>query len=211
MGNGDDDDVLGGVYQLDSPEKTQAFYRDWAARYDEDMVVNRYVSPDRVAAAMAAEVADLTAPILDLGCGTGISGRALQDAGFTTIDATDFSDEMLSAARGKHVYRKLTKGDLHDPIPARPGDYANFAAIGVFSPGHAPADMIDTVMALLPPGGCFGFTLNEHALAEKVYQAHIEELADQGAAEIRFAEMGPHLEALGTKSMVYVLRRPIPA
>ena len=208
MSGKDDEPVLGGVYDLDHPEKTRAFYRDWAAKYDEDMRVYSYVSPGRVARAMAGLVADVTAPILDLGCGTGLSGLALSEAGFTVIDATDFSDEMLAAAREKGVYRTLTRGDLHDPIPAKPGDYANFAAIGVFSPGHAPEGMIDAVMALLPPGGCFGFTLNEHALAEKVYEARIQALAEAGAAEIAFAEMGPHLEKLGSTSMVYMLRKP---
>ena len=164
------------VYDLDDADKTQALYHDWATSYDEEMRVSGYASPGRAAAAMAAQVADITAPLLDLGCGTGLAGQAFRDAGFTTIDGTDFSEEMLAVARRKGLYRKITLGDLNDPIPARSGDYDNIAAVGVFSPGHAPAEMIDLVFGLLPVGGCFGFSLNDHALEERVTKAASETL-----------------------------------
>ncbi len=203
----DDTPFLDKVYDLDGLEKTQAFYREWARTYDAEVRANGYVSPERCAAALADLVGDKAAPLLDLGCGTGLSGEALREAGFTALDGTDFSAEMLAAAETKGIYRKLSQGDLNDPIPARPGEYATIAAIGVFSPGHAPAEMIDQVMALLPEGGLFVFTLNDHALAEKVYEDRMNARSAAGTVEIAFSEYGPHLKKRQMGSRVYVLRK----
>jgi len=195
------------AYDLEDAEQTRSLYDEWAASYDEELRAAGYASPARTAAAMAAAVADRAAPLLDLGCGTGLSGEALRDAGFTTIDGTDFSAEMLAVAAGKGVYRDLFQGDLNTPIPASPGTYANAAAVGVFSPTHAPAAMIDDVVALLPSGGCFGFSLNDHALAEPGYEQRIADLVEAGAVEVVSDVYGDHLPQIGLKAKIYVLRR----
>lgn len=199
---------LDGVYDLQDAEATRAYYSDWAASYDDEVLANGYVSPQRVAAAMAAHVEDKGAPLFDLGCGTGLSGEAFAAAGFTDVHGTDFSPGMLEAARTKDVYKTLTLGDLARPIPAEPGRYANLAAVGVFSPSHAPASMIDTALAILPVGGCFGFTLNDHALQEGGYEARVAAVAAEGAGvSVVFSEHGPHLPKLGLGAKVVVLRR----
>jgi len=204
---GKEDGFLDKVYDLDDARKTQELYRDWAASYDAELRDSGYASPARAAAAMAAQVADVTAPLLDLGCGTGLSGQAFRDAGFTTIDGTDFSEEMLAHAKTKGIYGKTTLGDLNDPIPAQEGEYANIAAVGVFSPGHAPAEMIDTVIGLLPKGGCFGFSLNDHALEEASYESHVKDLVSAGAVEVAFEAYGDHLPKIDLKSKICVLRK----
>lgn len=198
---------LDNAYELDSSDKTREYYRQWARSYDDELKANGYASPARVAAAMAAHVADLTAPILDLGCGTGLSGQALRDQGFTTIDGTDFSQEMLAVAQSKDLYRATAKGDLNNPIPAAKGDYQNFAAVGVFSPGHAPPEMIPSVVDLLPQHGCLGFTLNDHALEDARYETFISDLAEAGTVEVALKEYGDHLPGIGLKATVYILRK----
>ena len=45
--------------------------------------------------------------ILDYGCGTGLSGLALQLVGFKNIDGLDVSKEMVSLAEKKSIYRNL--------------------------------------------------------------------------------------------------------
>ncbi|MEO3429212.1 methyltransferase domain-containing protein [Pelagibius sp. CAU 1746] len=195
------------AYELGDASQTRALYESWAESYDAELQENRYASPARTAAAMAEAVADKAAPLLDLGCGTGLSGVALHKAGFAVIDGTDFSQEMLKAAAAKGVYRTLLKGDLNAPIPARPGDYANITAVGVFSPGHAPAALIDEVVALLPQGGCFGFSLNDHALEDPSYEARIKVLVEAGRIEVVSDAYGDHLPGIGLKAKIYVLRR----
>ena len=124
-----------------------------------------------------------------------------------TLDGTDLTEEMLRAAETKGIYRKLAKGDLNQPIPAAPGEYANMTAIGVFSPGQAPPEIIGVVMNLLPTKGCFGFSLNDHAMEDPGYDALINELAQNGTIEVAFKEYGEHMPGIDLRSMIYVLRR----
>ena len=196
------------AYGLPDRQATAAFYGDWAASYDAEITANGYATPGRCAAALAAHAADRSAPVLDIGCGTGLSGLALAAAGFQTIDGTDLSDEMLAGAGRRGVYRRLARGDLADPLPVGPGAYANAAAVGVVSPGHAPPETLDAVLAILPPGGCLAFSLNDHALAEPSFPGRIERLVARGAAELVFRQHGPHLPGIGLEATVYVLRKP---
>ncbi|MEO0681231.1 MAG: methyltransferase domain-containing protein [Pseudomonadota bacterium] len=198
---------LDSVYEMDGPAATQAFYADWADSYDAEVEANGYASPRRCAEALANAAEDLAAPLLDLGCGTGLSGVAFRAAGFTTVDGSDFSPRMLAAAERKGVYRRLLPGDLNDPAPAQPGDYVNVAAVGVFSPSHAPAGLIHQAMALLPPGGCFVYTLNDHALADWSYEGAMREIVDSGSASLVFKEHGDHLPKIDLRATVVVLRK----
>jgi predicted TPR repeat methyltransferase len=198
---------LDSAYTLPDRQATAAFYRDWAASYDDEITRNGYAKPARCAAALAERVADRAAPLLDIGCGTGLSGLALRAAGFTTIDGTDFSAEMLARAEARGVYRRLFRGDLAEPLPVGPGAYANAAAVGVVSPGHAPPETIDAVLALLPSGGCLVLSLNDHALSEPAFPGKIEHLVADGRVELLFREHGPHLPGIGLEATVYALRK----
>jgi predicted TPR repeat methyltransferase len=203
-----DGGFLDRVYDVDGGDAAKRLYADWAESYDADLIANGYASPSRCAEALAGAVEDLSAPLLDLGCGTGLSGEAFRVAGFSTIDGTDFSPEMLEVARRKEVYRELFLSDHENPLPVEPGAYANMAAVGVFSPGHAPATLIDEVLSRLPSGGRFVFTLNDHALEDPSYEGRINELCDSGGAQCLFRERGPHLPKIDLQSTVYVLGKP---
>lgn len=199
---------LSSAYALHSVDDARRHYDDWAASYDADVSENEYVTPARCAAALARFVPDLGAPVLDIGCGTGLSGRALREAGFSTIDGTDLSPEMLERAKALGgVYRSLFPGDLTEPLPVAAGAYAHMAAVGVINPGHAPPETVDAVLALLPTAGCFVFSLNDLALAEAGFPAKIDEVAAGGTADCVFRAHGPHLPGIGLEATVFVLRK----
>lgn len=199
---------LGKAYALRSADETHALYAKWAVSYEDEIRANGYVTPNRCAQALSEVAGDKHAPLLDLGCGTGLSGEALKSQGFTTIDGSDFSQEMLDVAKSKTgVYRTLTLTDLAAPLPFSRAQYTNVAAVGVFSPGHAPAEMIARVVALLPSAGSFVFSLNDHALTDRRYVECIDELAGAQTVDIAFKEHGEHLPAQGIGAVVYVLRR----
>lgn len=196
------------VYRLDDADSTKSLYDECAEQYDRELRAIGYASPARCAAALADAVDDRSAPLHDLGCGTGLSGEAFREAGFSNIDGSDFSRPMLDIAESNQgVYRQLMVADLYHPLPFDAAAYANIAAVGVFSPGHAPPEMIDNVVAKLPIGGCFVFTLNDHALEMPGYQQHVDNLVRDGQVEKVFEEYGEHLPTKGLKSQVCVLRR----
>ncbi|MEO1312389.1 MAG: class I SAM-dependent methyltransferase [Pseudomonadota bacterium] len=198
---------LDAVYALETSEDTREFYDNWSQTYDAEVTENGYASPGRVADALAQFVPDQAKPILDLGCGTGVSGQALSAAGFTTLDGSDFSPEMLTQAGAKGIYRTLLHADLTDPLPFADGTYPVITAIGVLNPGHAPAETLDAILAKLPKDGIFAFTLNDHALADHSYEARLMDHLDCGTAVLLFKEHGAHLPKIDLKSNVYVLRK----
>jgi predicted TPR repeat methyltransferase len=201
------DRFLDKVYTLGADTPTETLYKDWAATYDREVTEAGYATPGRSAEALASIVEDTSAPILDMGCGTGLSGIALRAAGFTVIDGVDLTEEMLEKARTLTLYRDLLRTDVSDPLPFKEGTHAHVAAIGLFSPSHAPASTVDLVLRYLPSGGCFVFSLNDHALADPTYEGVILNWVDCGAARILFKEYGDHLPAEGIQSVVYVLQK----
>jgi predicted TPR repeat methyltransferase len=185
-----------------SPEETRDLYTNWAATYDADVTGAGYATPARLAEALAGHCPDLTAPLLDFGCGTGLSGQALRGAGFTTLDGTDITPEMLEKAADRGIYRKLWPSD---PGDAPPAGYATIAAIGVVSLGAAPASTLATLLGALAPGGLLGFSYNDATLADAGYMAALE--AAQSDADRIHDAYGPHLPARDMGSRVYVLRK----
>lgn len=194
------------VYSLEGMS-TEELYTEWASSYDAEVTAAGYVTPKRAAEALRDTVEDLTAPLLDMGCGTGLSGEAFRTAGFTTIDGADLTDEMLQRAAERELYRDLIRTDVSDPLPFEPGTHTHVAAIGLFSPDHAPAETITQVLEYLAPEGCFVFSLNDHALEDARYEGTIMDWVDCGAAEVIFADYGAHLPAENLNSKIYVLRR----
>ena len=62
-------------------------------------------------------------------------------------------------------------------------------------------------MDLLPVGGCFVFSLNDHALEDASYNEVIRALVVDGVAEVASREYGDHLPGRGLKADICVLRR----
>lgn len=194
-----------------SVKETQALYADWADSYDDDITAMAYATPDRIAQALVAVGADAKMPVLDFGCGTGLSGAALHRHGFSQIDGTDITPEMLSRAERKStktgpLYRRLWQG-TPGKIAAQPGDYGTIVATGVISLGAAPPDMLAVLMGALAPSGLLAFSYNDPTLADETYLDALAALLDNGTATQVFREHGPHLNAKVTGSDVIVLRR----
>ena len=195
------------AYEAKTPEGTRALYDEWSASYEDEVAENGYATPRRVAAALAAALPDRDAPVLDIGCGTGLSGLALRAEGFTAIDGADVSREMLARARQKGAYRTLRRIDPEAPLAGvGPGDYAAVVACGVIGAGAAPWSLLDACMEALGPGGLFVLSLNDHALADPESERTVARWVP-GRAAVTFREHGEHLPGIGLGSTVLVLRR----
>ncbi|MFC6638026.1 methyltransferase domain-containing protein [Sulfitobacter sp. JBTF-M27] len=199
------DNFLDKVYAARGEDETREIYDAWAESYEAEVAKNGYVTPGRCAAALAQFTNDKTAPVLDFGCGTGLSGLALKLAGFTTIDGVDLSPEMLAKAKDKNVYRNLSQVAGDDGLAK--GAYPSIAAIGVIGSGAAPISVLDTLMHALDSDGRLVFSFNDHTLQDPIHEARISEWTDCGAARLLFRERGDHLPGLNMKSNVYILEK----
>ena len=123
-------------YDLETGRQTLDHYEEWAETYDQEVgVENAYAQPTRCAKALTS-VVEPGGRILDVGCGTGLSGRALAEAGFTNLDGCDFSPPMLERAAATGVYGRLFESDLNEGLDVADDTYDHAAAVGVFSFGH---------------------------------------------------------------------------
>lgn len=195
------------AYTARTAAGTRDLYDAWAVSYEAELTRNGYVTPARCAAALAAHLPDRAAPVLDFGCGTGLSGQALHAEGFRCIDGVDLSADMLARARDKGVYRTLTQVEPDAPLAHRAGDYAAVTAVGVIGVGAAPLSTIDALMARLAPGGLFVLSFNDKALANPAHEARLMATVEAGLAEMAFREHGPHIPGIGIGATVYVLKR----
>jgi len=198
---------LSGAYKLTNPDQAQEFYQGWAEGYDAEIVENQYITPQRCAEALIQHAAAPWAPVMDLGCGTGVSGVALKAAGFECIDGYDFSPAMLEKAAAKDLYRALAIADLSKPLEIAEGVYQNAAAIGCITPEYMPPTALDEILSKLPQGGALAFSVNDRSAADGTIIGRIMTLIDCGAAELMFKEYGEHLPGIGLKATVYVLKK----
>ena len=167
------DTFLDKAYGARDASATRTLYDDWAASYEAELGQNGYATPERCAAALAQFSKDLTAPVLDFGCGTGLSGLALKLAGFENIDGMDLSADMLAQANDKGVYRKMQHIEAGQDFTHPPNEYAAIAAIGVIGAGAAPISVFDQIMHGLAKGGLLVFSFNDHALEVKGNEARV--------------------------------------
>ncbi len=198
---------LTSVYDLATTDETRDLYDRWSDSYDDEIIENGYVTPERVARALSAQIRDLHAPILDYGCGTGVSGAALIAAGFTTIDGADLSLEMLRQAQDKGIYRETWQVQPDEGLPFEPGKYHAIAAIGVIGVGAAPPETFDLLMHALEPRGLFTFSFNDHALADPAFTTRLNDWIFDEKAKLLFEEHGPHLPGIDLNATVYVLEK----
>lgn len=199
------DDFLDKVYDLETPDEMRRHYDAWAARYDDDLQSQGYATPGRCAAALKEAGLSRDAAILDMGCGTGLSGRALREAGFTTIDGADVSPGMLEEAAKTGAYRHLVNTARTALPEAR---YPAVTAMGVIGAGAAPPELFDTCLAALARGGLFCFSFNDHTLEMPEYTERRDVALASGRVTLVSEETGDHIRGLGSRSKVYVLKRP---
>jgi predicted TPR repeat methyltransferase len=109
-------------------------------------------------------LADLTMPgrdglaVLDLGCGTGLSGAAFKDLA-TQLDGIDLSPAMIEQARSSGIYDGLAIGDIESGLTAEAYELIIAADTLVYL-GDLEAIM-QSVARALRPDGFFLFTVEQ--------------------------------------------------
>lgn len=152
------------VYAARTPEEIAEAYRQWAATYDAETLSIGYYLPFQITAWVARYVPPGAGPLLDAGCGTGLSGPALKALGYGDICGLDLSPDMLKLARSRGAYGELRQAELGGPLPWPDGHFRAFFSTGVFTIAHAPASSLFELARITRSGGHAIFTVREQVL-----------------------------------------------
>lgn len=107
-------------------ECIQQLYERFSAFYDSNLVDQLdYVVPERLSEAIESVFPGRTdLKILDLGCGTGLSGERLRSRA-SQLDGIDLSSEMIAKARKRNVYDSLEVAEITSWLEAETQSHSN--------------------------------------------------------------------------------------
>ena len=194
-------------------------FDDYAPNFDLHLTQKLgYRGPELIAQAL-----DAVAPgrryglALDLGCGSGLAGRALR-ARVQKLAGVDLSPAMIGKARETGLYDELEVADLVAFLAARSGaDLAVAADALVYLGDLAPA--FAAAARALAPGGLFAFTVEsgetDFALADHLRfrhsDAHLRAAAQRAGLNVsRLAPAATRSEAgAAAEGRVAVLAKPL--
>ncbi len=168
------------VYSAKTDTELTRAYASWSGDYDRETAASGYCLPFMIAAWVARYVPRAAGPLLDAGCGTGLSGPYLRALGYDDIDGLDFSADMLAIAWTRNAYAALTQAALGGPLPWADGHFAAFFSTGVFTEGHAPASSLDELVRITRAGGHAVFTVRDVVLESGGFRHKFAELEQAG-------------------------------
>lgn len=180
---------LKGALGLTGPEACLAYYRDWAASYDQGFATEmQYLLPAHVAAAFLG--AQGQGPVLDVGAGTGLLAQALRQMGFEdAIDAVDLSAPMLERAAEKRIYDGLFQADITRPL-ALPRRYGGIVSSGTFTAGHVGPEALPHLLAVVRPQAQFALSVNRRVWTLAGFDVTLQALgAQQRICDLQLIEV----------------------
>src|SRR6188508_1253578 len=108
-------------------------YDEWARRYDDDLASWSYQAPTVVAETLVTRH-PAAGSALDVGCGTGLVGRALRARGFAgEILGLDISQASLEIARQGGAYDSVERADLQQRLPFEDDSVDALVCVGVMT------------------------------------------------------------------------------
>ena len=172
------------AYLLSTCEEQRDFYNRWAQAYDDGVIAEGYDYPSRVAAVLVALALNADSPVVDVGCGTGLVGRALNRLNpALVIDGLDVSSGMLAVAGETGVYRQVHEADMFVGAPTWAGRFGSVISAGAFTMGHLDPRALRSTLDLGWPGALFVLGVNRHHFNAQDFGSALDALQAEGLME----------------------------
>ena len=184
---------------LTNPEEVTAFYDEWALNYNETLQTWHYKSPE-VAAGLMKEYVGVNSRILDAGCGTGMTGRALHQVGFRHIVGIDLSLKSLAEAEQSGVYERVMAHNLQDrPFPFMNNHFDGLECIGVLTYVPDITTLFTEFCRLVRPDGIIIFSQRQDLVEARDYLPVLQKLEAYGLwQQLHQSEPMPYLPHPGS-------------
>jgi predicted TPR repeat methyltransferase len=162
------------------PHEVAGRYDEWAKSYDDDLASWSYQGPSVVADAVVSRDPD-AGVVLDVGCGTGLVGRALRARGFAgRLQGLDISDSSIEVARQSGAYDTVEHADLQQPLPFEDDAVDALVCVGVMTYLPEVEAVWREFARVVRPGGLAVVTQREDIWPERNCQAVVDRLRDEG-------------------------------
>jgi predicted TPR repeat methyltransferase len=166
-----------------SPTEVRALYDEWAEGYEADLDSWDYRTPVDVAE-LLRDFQPEASHVLDVGCGTGRSGRALEAAGFTSLVGCDLSPKSLDVAEATGVYERLLEVDLQQlPVPFVDDEFDALTCVGVMTYVPDTEAIVREFIRIVRVGGTIVFSQREDVWSERNCSELIGRLARDGLCD----------------------------
>lgn len=153
-----------------APDEVRGYYDEQAPTYDTTLASWGYDAPGRVAELLLRTLpADRAAEtVLDAGCGTGLAGQALRDAGFASrLLGVDLSPDSVALAAGRGVYDDVAVGDLQQPLAYDDDSVDGVVCVGVLTYVPDVAAIWGEFCRITRPGGAIVLTQRDDLWRER--------------------------------------------
>ncbi len=169
-------------------------YDEWAKGYDDDLTSWSYQAPTVVAAIVVSRRPE-AGSALDVGCGTGLVGRALRTRGFTgQIVGLDISHASLEIARQCGAYDSVERADLQQRLPFADDSVDAVVCVGVMTYLPEVEAVWREFARVARPGGLVVATQREDLWHTRRCQAVVSRLQDEGVwTLLAITGPGPYL------------------
>jgi predicted TPR repeat methyltransferase len=180
---------------LTDPNEIADRYDQWAATYDVELGSWHYDAPSVAAHILCTSMKP--GAVLDVGCGTGLTGAAL--AAFTKgpmqIDGIDLSTASLEIAKSRGVYRVLKHHDFNvGQLPFMTNAYAAAECVGVLSYAKDPIQLLREISRVVEPSGMVVFSHRSDLWDSQNFPAMLSALIDEGHfADATWTEPAPYM------------------
>jgi predicted TPR repeat methyltransferase len=137
-----------------------ALFDSYAGDYDQHLATTlQYRVPQALCALFVEQILEAgELDVLDLGCGTGLSGAALRGLA-RQLTGIDLSPRMLAHARERGLYDCLIEGDIVQVLAGQGARFDLVAAADVFVYIGDLESVLASIAQVLQPGGWLAFSV----------------------------------------------------
>ena len=195
------------ILTASSTDELMGVYDGWADAYEQELLEEwGYTSPQKAVQLLSDMMTLQRMRALDAGCGTGLVGALLREAGAASLTGIDYSPGMLAKAEAKQVYDSLDKMDMNEPLPLPSNSFDATTCIGTFTATHVKPDAVRELVRVTRSGGALVFTVRDEYWQATNFVDLITELHVEKLVFIEQIRLEPYIHSEGSECRFVVLR-----